>query len=211
MNENKIILCDPNIYIVTEWKKVFQYESNVVVVNSRFQDVPKLTYFLDEKAFIICSAGNSYGIMGGGIDAQIRDTFPGIESDVRQVIKESSSGELDVGHLIKLHMDNYTESKYIRLYYVPTMRVPMRLQSAENVYLAAKAIFEAFKFDSYFVRSAIVIPGLGGLCGGVPPKQLAKAMYSAYCTVFKEVTIKTHQDMRRRQETLDTIFTFETR
>lgn len=65
----KLYLLDLNRYMTEAWKKTFQYQ-NVEIVTGDFQVSIK-----EYKPEAIVAPGNSFGIMDGGLDLEIRNYF----------------------------------------------------------------------------------------------------------------------------------------
>lgn len=65
----KLYLLDSNRYMTEAWKKTFQYQ-NVEIVTGDFQ-----VFIKEYKPEAIVAPGNSFGIMDGGLDLEIRNYF----------------------------------------------------------------------------------------------------------------------------------------
>lgn len=191
----KIILLDRNPNIVKAWQIAFssfdpgKYNLKLDILQ---EDIRHYSKFLEKKNFnIICTAGNSYGVMGGGFDLVIAQLFPGIETQIRNIIAGYWFGELPVGQGVSAACDSSTINI---IYYIPTMRAPIRLERGENVYLATKAAltnfyFEAEKYTALvsgakFTEPVMIMPGFGGECGGLNPNLIARKMRLAFDNVF---------------------------
>lgn len=175
----KLILVDKNINICEAWQEEFEYVENVHIFNGRFEDIPEK--FPQYLYFVMTAAGNSFGVMGGGIDFAIAKHFPKLELDVRRKIYNEWNGELNVGSAISIPI--LSGVGYIALIYTPTMRAPIRINNTENVYLATKAtlqIWDSPIFKNHDENSVLVMPGFGGGCGDVCPISIAKQMSLAY-------------------------------
>ena len=190
----KILLCDKNPAITRAWESAFadiieRKDALVKIYNGDFKDIPN--NFTDGH-FILCTAGNSYGIMGGGLDLAIARYFPGLEQQVRDKIKETSLGELLVGDSRMFPL----EDKYLPFYavvYAPTMRAPININGTENVYLATLGVIRCFtnvqKKTSIFDELTLILPGFGGGCGRVRAGVIASSMRLAYDIAMHPKTI----------------------
>jgi O-acetyl-ADP-ribose deacetylase (regulator of RNase III) len=93
----------------------------------------------------IVSPGNSFGFMDGGIDRTLSSLLSTIENrdyigqKVREVIKESYSGEQPVGTCMLIKTYN---AKYPILAHAPTMCYPCDVSKTLNPYYAFKAVLQ---------------------------------------------------------------------
>ncbi|MNH66500.1 RNase III inhibitor [compost metagenome] len=129
----------------------------------------------------IVSPGNSFGLMDGGIDKYIIKKF-GTElmHKVQQHIIHNFSGEQPVGTSFIIGTEN---NDHPYLVHTPTMRIPMKINNSDNVYLAMKALLNEVKLFNLKSRNAIktvACSGLGTATGGVSPSNAAKQMSLAY-------------------------------
>lgn len=180
----KLILVDPNTEICNAWLNQFEdYYNDVLIYNMKFQYLP----VLQSIDYILVAAGNSFGVMGGGIDLEIARTFPESEALVRKKIHQLWNGELNVGATISIKLDSKKEvngKNFSHLIYAPTMMAPIDIRYTQNVYLAMKAALQEYELlnrhsviedDPY-----LVVPGLGGGCGRVSSQSVARQMFLAY-------------------------------
>jgi O-acetyl-ADP-ribose deacetylase (regulator of RNase III) len=168
----KIILIDKSQEITDAWLKVFSKEElqryGIEIINADFRELPRNI----GRNYLLTTAGNSYGVMGGGLDYIIAKCFPGLENRVRRWIDEKFFGEMPVGFSEAFYMlENYYP--FSGVIYTPTMRAPTRIKNTENVYLATRATLRVLgkEPDLY-----LVMTGFGGGCGQVPPHQIAACM-----------------------------------
>ena len=85
----------------------------------------------------VVSPANSFGFMGGGIDALYLDHFGfDLEERVQEAIRQYHQGELIVGNALVVQTGS-DRPRY--LIAAPTMRVPMVLDDSVNAYLATRA------------------------------------------------------------------------
>ena len=94
----RLILVDMSAPLCSAWRNVFDGRSDVTVVMGRFEDLPAFD--------CVVAAGNSYGIMDGGIDAAIRERFPRVEQRVQDRIRREYHGYQPVGTSIIVPTDD---------------------------------------------------------------------------------------------------------
>jgi Predicted phosphatase homologous to the C-terminal domain of histone macroH2A1 len=125
----------------------------------------------------LVSAGNSYGIMDGGLDLAVRDYLGmGTQLKVQQAIGEQFCGVLPVGSAVTVATKNV---KFKKLIYAPTMRVPMDITDTNFVFYAALAAFGAVARDSGKIKG-VVIPAFGALTGRVRAVHMSKQILAAW-------------------------------
>ncbi len=127
------------------------------------------------------SAANSFGLMDGGVDLAITNFF-GVElmDRVQQTIVKEFRGEQPVGTCIIVET-RHPKHPYIA--HAPTMRLPMRIATTDNVYLAMWATLLAVwkhNLGSDTKITNLACPGLGTACGQVDFAVAAKQMALAY-------------------------------
>ena len=120
--------------------------------------------FLDENEDIdtIVTAGNSFGIMDGGLDFFVRRYYMNngvdIETLVREGIQRGYNGEQPVGTAMVVH----TYKQLPILIYSPTMRYPMKLNDFTHIRDCMRlSMFEA---HDAFSRN-IIMPSFGAGTG----------------------------------------------
>ncbi|CAN5657696.1 macro domain-containing protein [soil metagenome] len=143
----------------------------------------------------VVSPANSFGFMDGGIDAVYLSHFGyDIQTRVRKHIFEHHHGELIVGNADVVETENESIPFLI---IAPTMRVPMILQDTVNPYLAARAIFNLIKYQSFISGSlktqpiaehikTVALPGLGTGVGRVGFNTCAHQIRAAIDDVILE-------------------------
>lgn len=133
---------------------------------------------------VLVTPGNSYGVMSGGFDLAVAETFPGIEQVVHNAILTESDGELLIG--TALVASNYPlkgpQGPVPFTCYSPTMRVPRRLEKGTDVpYVATLAALRAIgrydDIDEPF--GTVMLPAMGHLTGGVATRDMAHQMAMA--------------------------------
>lgn len=173
----KLILVDTNRELCDRWHYHFggyiNHNANpdVEIHHSRFEDLP-----VDYDCLV--AAGNSFGLMDGGVDLAIARHFPGVESNVQASVRYHH-GELNVGQSVIVRAG---VGKLLA--YTPTMRVPMTIAGTDAVYRSMWAALCAV--DAYNRSGAspmietLACPGLGTLAGRVPPDEGARQMFLAW-------------------------------
>lgn len=117
-------------------------------------------------AEVIASAGNSFGMMDGGIDKIINYNLNFISSNVQEILRERYFGECPVGDCILVKTDH---QKFKYLCYAPTMRVPENVSTTINAYLALKSVL--IKCLNHKVKS-VVVPLFCGGAGEMPVNKI---------------------------------------
>ena len=167
----RLILFDMNPDMCAAWRKVFGQDKDVDIINCDLTELSPCDYLI--------TAGNSYGIMNGGIDLTVRN-FYGVElqDEIQWIIVNKCKGLLKIGDLIDILLIN--DNMFKHLIYVPTMRIPGPV-SAENVTIAFGAAIEHI-FDSEIKKAysntnfSIACPGLCTGAGGVNVLEAASRM-----------------------------------
>jgi O-acetyl-ADP-ribose deacetylase (regulator of RNase III) len=163
----KIQFIDTNYEVCINLQQLFSDIKDINVYNTDIFEYP---------TDCIATAGNSFGIMTGGIDLVVREHFgKQIEDCVKTKIQTDYAADLLVGQSFILDTEDL-DIPY--LLYAPTMRVPSDISETINVYLAMKSILlTASKHDDIEILS---IPGLGTLTGGMHAFTAAHQMRTAY-------------------------------
>lgn len=185
-------------------------EQYIEVLNKFIKANPEFDYIKTEvidvkdlKCDILVTAGNSFGVMGGGIDLVIRNLIPGIEKRVQLHIKHYKQGVLLVGEALKIETD-YKQIPH--LIYAPTMFLPTILpQGSENALIATIAALKKrdwFRMDcgvEYdFQRNpnkSIYIPIFCVNSGKMNIWEAVTQMCLGIDLVVKGCNITTHNDM----------------
>lgn len=169
----KLILVDPIRDLCDAWQQSFEGLPSVSIVNGYFEDLTDYDCMV--------SAGNSFGLMDGGVDLAIIRYF-GLElmDRVQARIINHYCGEQPVGTSFII---NTGHPNHPFLAHTPTMRVPMFISQTDNVYLAMWAMLLTVRQHNQQQErkiQTIACPGLGTATGRVPYARAAKHMALAY-------------------------------
>jgi O-acetyl-ADP-ribose deacetylase (regulator of RNase III) len=186
----KIVLFDINDQLCEAWEREFKDHDDVSVFYGKLEDVPA--------SDCLVAAGNSFGIMDGGLDHAMAVQFPDVVGNVRDGIETAYCGEIPVSHsLIVPTGDEF----FPWMAYTPTMRFPRKIP-AETVYDAMRGMLLAVrKFNMNELEEAaiaeelgeereaavietIACPGMGTRSGGVGAFTGAKMMRMAYESII---------------------------
>ena len=138
--------------------------------------------YLHEPKSCVIAAGNSFGIMDGGLDKAIVDVH-GIElqNRVQEKIAMLYDGELPVGHAVTVPLwSNDENDDCPMLIYSPTMQVPMLIEHTANVYYAMR---ESLYIARILKCKKLYIPLLGCGTGGLTPEYSIRQMSAAIMSV----------------------------
>jgi O-acetyl-ADP-ribose deacetylase (regulator of RNase III) len=126
--------------------------------------------------------------MDGGLDHQISDYFGwDLEERVQKAIRGRPLRELLIGEAMIIPTEN---ARTPWLVVAPTMRVPMRIRTSINAYLAMKAILLAVREHGHEIPiESVAIPGLGTGIGQLAPEVCAAQMWQA----FRDVVLDEHK------------------
>ena len=171
--EIQLIIVDLIAELCAELAQRFAGIDSVAIENDRFENI--LHYDC------MVSAGNSFGLMDGGVDLAIINYF-GIDlmDRVQQHILREFRGEQPVGTSFIIETKH---PQHPFLAHTPTMKVPMAISQTDNVYRAMYsmllAVWQHNKKASKQIKT-VVCPGLGTMTGQMPFDRAAKHMALAY-------------------------------
>ena len=170
-----IILCYRDEPLGTAWRAAFAGVADVEVRAENICRVP---------CDAVVSPANSFGFMDGGLDHLLSERFGwGLEQRVRAAIQARPLGELLVGEAIVVATEDALTPWLIC---APTMRVPMRVRTSINAYLAMKALLLAARSHLAEIPiETVAVPGLGTGIGQLAPELAAAQM----CQAYKEVVL----------------------
>lgn len=198
----KVIFCDFNTVLcenVSELIRRFDISDKIEVFNGDFRKCGDFD--------AIVAAGNSFGVMSGGIDLHIRrffnehrgdlhhafdeeGNFLSMECLVRKKIREDYFGELPVGSSIIVETE---VSKHPFIVYSPTMRAPQFLSPENNnVYNATLSSVMAIKRhnrDHEEKIETVVYSGMGTGTGLFPLDLTAMQMFSCFLKLVNELDV----------------------
>jgi len=163
----KITLFDRNKALCDEWNTAFEGIQDVDIICCNLEELP------GHDALV--TAGNSYGVMTGGIDLAVRDMFGIGLQDLLQNDILMHKGTLSVGESLVIPFQK--TGKFPIIIYTPTMIRPRKVGWSNAFYAAFSALITAAACDEV---QSVAIPGLCTSTGRVPYEQAAKAMRLAY-------------------------------
>ena len=170
-----IVLCYRDEPLGAAWRAAF---AGVFGVEVRADDICQV------QCDAVVSPANSFGFMDGGLDHLLSERFGWeLEKRVQAAIQARPMGELLVGEAIVVPTDDVLVPWLIC---APTMRVPMRVRTSINAYLAMKAILLAARSHRAEIPiETVVVSGLGTGIGQLAPELAAAQM----CQAYKEVVL----------------------
>lgn len=136
--------------------------------------------FACKQADCLVTAGNSFGMMDGGIDGVVNYQFGMVEGRVQSEIMRQWRGELPVGAAIVLPVQPTMHLAYTHLCYAPTMRIPRPVAKTVNAYLAARAAIVAC--SAFPEISVIAMPLLCHGAGGMDAEEVIRQVRHAWDT-----------------------------
>ena len=173
---------DPNPDLCAAWRKAFRRLPRVEILQGHFEQVADFD--------CVVSAGNSFGLMDGGVDLSIVGFFGiSILDAVQQAIIDDYLGEQPVGTCMMVRTGH---SRHPFVAHTPTMRIPSDISGTDNVYCAMWALLTAIHRHNLAVEPSIRVvacPGLGTGAGGVPPEEAARQMALAYTHYLNPPTL----------------------
>lgn len=208
----KIIFCDPNKALCNAFKNELNKHDlsnipvSIEIVSQTFQNLPEFD--------AIVAAGNSFGVLSGGIDLYIKLFFDEIlkenganrltQNRVQQAIRNKSFGELPVGSSLVV---NTGVAKHPFIIYAPTMRTPLVLgDSTTHVYSSSlSAMISLMKHNQHSDQpiKTVVFAGMGTGAGKVSFETAARQEIGAWLQVLKpseEKTMKMYDEKINSQK-----------
>lgn len=167
MSKIMVILFHPDQEACEFAARAVRHEGNITVQQGTLEELAGT--HIDRHSYLI-TAGNGFGLMDGGIDKAVEDTWPGFESGVRGAIARLYGAEMPVGTaLCILHAPPRAENCPL-LIYAPTMQVPMPIVGTDHVYLAARAALHSVSRCEAKKKGAasVFMPLLGTGTGRMP-------------------------------------------
>ena len=133
---------------------------------------------LDDTIDVYVTAGNSYGIMTGGIDLAFRNKFGyELQDRIQEELFFYRRQKLAVGEAINVYLPNTNK----RLIYAPTMIIPSDVSKTQNArYAFLATLREAKRIQGQILNSIIIAcPGFCTLSGKMTSSQAADQMFQA--------------------------------
>ena len=166
-------LIHPDKEMCDAFRERFDELPRVRVLQSRFEDLPPHDCFV--------TAANAFGIMTAGIDAAVVQ-FHGEElmRRVQARIMDDYLGEQPIGTSF---IEPTGNADYPFIAHSPTMRVPGSIAGTDKVYAATWASLLAVyrhKATQQAAIESVVFPAMGAGFGGVPYREVARQMSTAY-------------------------------
>jgi O-acetyl-ADP-ribose deacetylase (regulator of RNase III) len=158
----QITLCDRDNNLQIYFDKYLKNYNNMYHINA---DISKL----DNQYDCIVSAGNSFGIMDGGVDSAIKRYFYEIDNFINtmqnQILDKCGYQQPGSCILLKTHID---KCKYIA--HCPTMIYPLKITDYSIIYWVFFNLLK--KISKHNMKNEnkikhILCPGLGTGCGQV--------------------------------------------
>lgn len=137
---------------------------------------------------VVSSAGNSYGIMGAGIDGALRTKWPEAQAKVQsRIAGYPFYGEMPVGSpsiLVPVfEQRGGADEQVSTLAYTPTMPRPgTRPLPTISVYFAMRGLMIATRD----LPLTVAVPGMGTGIGGIAVEDAAKAQFNAVRSLRRE-------------------------
>ncbi|MFC5231563.1 macro domain-containing protein [Pseudonocardia zijingensis] len=179
MDTPRLVLVAVDAPMARAWRAIAEGRPGLVVHEGSITDVT---------ADAVVSPANSFGLMGGGIDAVYARWFPGISDRVRA----ASGGDLPVGQAVIVPTGAEHPAWLVS---APTMRNPGERLPPDGAaaHAAAAAVFRLWRDgdlpDGTPVRRAVrtvALPGLGTGVGGLAPEVCAARVAEAWDELFGE-------------------------
>lgn len=132
------------------------------------------------------TAGNSYGVMSGGIDLAFRNFFgirlqDAIQHEIFFHPSIVHKNGLQVGETV--WVKTRLNDSITQIVYAPTMQKPEDISETNNVWLSFLAILGTIQHlstESYKHSYVVACPGLGCLTGRMPYDKMADQMLQAW-------------------------------
>jgi len=174
-----LVLCYRDEPLGDAWRHTFRDLPGVEITGGDICQIP---------CDAIVSPANSFGFMDGGLDHLLSERFGwDLEQRVQRAIQSRPMRELLIGEAIVVPTEDV---RIPWLICAPTMRVPMRIRTTVNAYLAMKAILIAARTHKTDIPiETLAVPGLGTGIGQLAPELAAGQMAQAY----REVVLDDHK------------------
>lgn len=164
-----LLLFDISSAMVGAWRAQFAADPGVQVLRCDLDELPEVD--------AVVAAGNSYGVMDGGLDAVMAHDWPGCDRDVARALA-ARGGYLPVGQALMVATSAPDQPAIV---YTPTMRRPTPLTGRESqIYDATWAALWATALHADGARVRLAMPGLGTGVGQVSCVRAAALMHEAW-------------------------------
>lgn len=170
----RLTLIDRNTEMVAAWKNYFGKDKYTTIIKGDLQN---------SNQSAIITAGNSFGLMSGGVDLAIAEHYLGIEHEIQKEIILHHGGELLVGNCV--HVKHKQTGQII--IYAPTMQLPNNVSNTTNAYSALYAALNAVKQLNKKLHqkqgrylNSVACPGLCTGTGQMDYNEAARQMYKAW-------------------------------
>lgn len=176
-----IILFDIEKKLIQAWSRVFKEIEEVRICNKEFSDLMAECQKKSRLNIMVCTAGNAFGIMDGGLDYSVKQYFGNeLQEKIQEAIYDTYLGEQPVGTALVVE----TKYKGIKLCHTPTMRIPQPVIDPRIIFTCMRSTLIAAKKNKV---DTVLIPGFAHLSGRVPASIVSSLMYRAYLDYMDSV------------------------
>lgn len=144
----KVIIC---CYNMNDYNQINKYFENISYDTYGIELEIVRNDIIGCNSEVIASAGNSFGMMDGGIDKIINYNLNFVSDIVQETIKTKYFGECPVGESFLIKLDH---QKFKYLCYAPTMRIPENVSNTLNAYYAFRSVL--VQCLRYNIKSVVV-------------------------------------------------------
>ena len=157
----KIIFFHPNQDVCEFISNAVKREKTMQAVCGKLEDLAQQGKVTGRD--VVVTSGNSFGLMDGGVDLAVAQTWPGIEGRIQTRIAQLYGPEMPIGTALRAKVANSPN-----VIYVPTMQIPMEIVGTDYVYQAARAAVLTVKNElSMTADVAVFMPLMGTGTGGM--------------------------------------------
>ena len=162
----KLTLFDSDINLCKAWKKEFSDTPEIEAFNCTLATLPSHD--------AVVTAGNSYGIMDGGIDLAMRERFGiALQDKIQWSAVHLFGGRIPIGECINVP----TEEEAIPIViYAPSMCIPKPI-IAKDIMVVFYSVLRTIQECGF---ESVACCGIGTGVGGVEAKTAAHAMHNAW-------------------------------
>ncbi len=157
----KIIFFHPNQDVCEFISNAVKRERTMQTVCGKLEDLAQQGKITGRD--VVVTSGNSFGLMDGGVDLAVAQTWPGIEERIQTRIAQLYGSEMPIGTALRAKVANSPN-----VIYAPTMQIPMEIVGTDYVYQAARAAVLTVKNElSMTADAAVFMPLMGTGAGGM--------------------------------------------